>query len=120
MSRVPLILPQALVLSALAVLGACNDGTGPPAPSALAHVSGNNQTGLSGQPLSQPLVVKVAAASGAGVANVTVIWAVTEGGGSLAATSVVTDRQGQAAITWTLGPAAGANNNRVTASVTGL
>ncbi len=102
------------------MLGACTDETGPPLPSTIAEVSGNNQTGLARQPLGQSLVVKVGAATGAGVANVTVIWAVVEGGGSLSAASVATDPQGQAAVTWTLGPVAGSDNNRVTASVTGL
>ena len=110
----------ALVLGAVAWLGACQDGGGPDGPASIAEIAGNNQAGLAGEPLGQPLVVQVDDASGNGAANVTVIWAVAEGGGSLGAASVRTDPEGRAEVSWTLGPTAGANNNRVTASVTGL
>jgi len=98
MSRVSVMLRLVLVPGVLPVLGACSDQGPAPAPSTVAAVSGNNQTGLAGQPLSQPLVVQVAASSGDGVANVVVTWTVAEGGGSLSATTVATDREGQAVV----------------------
>lgn len=95
------------------------DGTGPgtPQPSAIAPVSGNNQAGPAGQPLTQPLVVRVTASTGAAVAGVSVAWAVTAGGGSVPSTST-TNAQGQASVTWTLGPPAGVQT--ASASVVGL
>ena len=45
----------------------------------------------------------------AAMANVSVAFAVTAGGGSVGAASVATNAQGQASTTWTLGATAGAN-----------
>ena len=116
--------PAALVLlAALLALTRCGgESTGPagPRPSAMAAVSGDGQTDTAGRTLPQPLVVKVTTSAGAGVSGIAVSWAVTAGGGSLSASSVTTDAQGQAAVTWTLGTVAGAGNNRVTATVAGL
>ncbi|MGH7614526.1 MAG: leishmanolysin-related zinc metalloendopeptidase [Gemmatimonadales bacterium] len=107
-------------IAAIALVPACQtaDRTGPaPAdPSAMALVSGNGQAGLAGQPLAQPLVVRVTTASGAGTAGVAVTWAVTAGGGTLSATSTITDEGGQASATWTLGEVVGANAAQATAS----
>ncbi len=108
----------AVVLMALA---ACGGGTTEPAPTAttLALVSGGGQTGPAGQALPQALVVKATTSAGAGVAGVSVTFAVTAGGGTLSAASVTTDAQGQATTTWTLGTAAGGAQT-VTATSGGL
>ncbi len=76
--------------------------TGPPVPAAIALVSGDNQSGTVGQPLGQPLVVRVAGQSLAQPQldfndprkGVTVTWTVTSGGGTLSSTSTATDEQG--------------------------
>ena len=90
------------------------------AASTLALVSGDNQTGTAWDVLAQPLVVVAQDQFNNAVSGVTVTWAVTGGGGSLSSSGVTTDAQGQATVTWTLGPAAGTDNNIATASVTGL
>src|SRR5574341_1526177 len=73
----------------------------------LVFVSGNNQTGTVNQALGAPLVVTARDAFGNAKSGVTVLWAVTAGGGSVSLASVPTDAQGQAAVTWTLGITAG-------------
>lgn len=86
------------------------------APPVLGIVSGSGQTGMAGTALSQPLVVEVRQ-NGAPVPGVGVIWAAGAGMGSLSAASPVTDAQGRAQVTWTLGATPGAQT--VSATVTG-
>lgn len=113
---------QALILAlALAAVASCSDsGTGPdgPTPAAINPVRGVTQTGTVGQELSEPLVVRVVDAKGAGVSGVTVGWTAQSGGGSLRASSVRTDAEGLASVVWTLGTTAGPA--RAVASVAGL
>ncbi len=78
-------------------------------PANLVLVSGNNQSGTTGQGLGNPFMVKVTDAGSNPVAGVTVTFAVTAGGGSLSATSAVTDSSGLALSTLTLGSTAGTN-----------
>jgi len=75
-------------------------------PTGMTLVSGGGQTGKVGAALSQPAVVRVIAADGLGVAGVTVNFAAPTGG-SVGASSVTTDAQGQASTTMTLGGALG-------------
>ncbi|MBK7905105.1 MAG: hypothetical protein IPJ78_00915 [Gemmatimonadetes bacterium] len=89
-----------------------------PRAQALQFVSGNNQSGTFNTPLSQPLVVRVNATDGQGMAGVAVNFAVTSGGGSVSSASVVTDASGLAQVTWTVGSGLGAQT--VTATATGL
>ena len=84
----------------------------------IAATSGNSQSGLVGAALPTALVATVKDASGYAVYGVTVTFAVTAGGGTLSATSVMTDASGNASTTLTLGTAAGANT--VTATAAGL
>jgi hypothetical protein len=72
--------------------------------------AGNGQVGLAGQPLAQPIVVHVLDQYGVSLANAIVTWAVTSGGGSVSAPTSQTDVDGNASITWTMGPAAGADS----------
>jgi hypothetical protein len=111
-----------LSIAAIAAAVGCSgkDGTAPPTASAIALVSGDHQTGAVRQALTQPLVVRVSDKNDAGVAGIAVSWAITAGGGSVTAASVMTDDQGQAAVTWMLGPSAGANNDSAQASAPGL
>jgi uncharacterized repeat protein (TIGR01451 family) len=83
-------------------------------PATLALVSGDNQTGTVGQPLSAPLVVKVTDANNSPVPNVSVTFSVLAGGGTVAQSPVSTNTQGLASTTLTLGQTPGADS--VTAS----
>jgi adhesin/invasin len=82
----------------------------------LALTGGDNQTGTVGTALATALTVKVSDSHGNGVTGVTVNWAVT-GGGSIPATSV-TNANGIASATRTLGATAGPQG--ATATVSGL
>lgn len=81
--------------------------TGPAAK--LVLVSGNGQTAPVGQALPVPLVVAVQDSLNNPVSGTTVNFAVTSGGGTLSASSAITGANGQASVTLTLGPNAGAN-----------
>jgi hypothetical protein len=83
----------------------------------IALVSGNNQTATVGTALS-PCVVAVKDTNGNPVAGFMVNFAIASGNGSLSAATVVTNAQGQAQSTLTLGKTAGANT--VTANAGGL
>jgi hypothetical protein len=78
-----------------------------PLPTAIAITGGNDQMGPVGTALPLPLGVTVTASDGLGVEAVEVVFAVQAGNGSLSATSVFTDAQGQASVTWTLGTTPG-------------
>lgn len=86
-----------------------------PVPSQIAKISGDAQTALQGVAFSQALRVRVLASDNLPVAGTLVTFAVTAGGGTLSATSVLTDTAGYAQVTWTAGSALGAAT--VTASV---
>lgn len=81
----------------------------------LAYVSGNEQTGIVGETLAQPIVVKVTDANGKAVYNKPVNFQVTFGGGSLSASTVATNEFGEAKVNWRLGQQAGLNTVRVSA-----
>jgi outer membrane autotransporter protein len=84
----------------------------------LAIVSGNNQRGLPGRPLPQPLVVAIAGQEGEAGAGRTVTWQVTAGAATLAAASTPSGANGQAQNTLTLGD--GSAPVVVTASLAGI
>ena len=84
----------------------------------LVRLSGNAQTGTVGKELDNPFVAEVQDQNGDALSGVTVTFAVTIGGGSISASSVTTDANGQASTTLTLGSAAG--SNRVVATATGV
>jgi len=99
---------------------ACGGDNGPShAPSQLAAISGNNQTGGAGQALPLPLQVRVSDRSGDAVSGVTVTFAVTAGGGNVQTSQATTNSQGVAATIWTVGTAAG-GTNAATATSNGL
>jgi hypothetical protein len=75
----------------------------PGPPAALTYVSGNNQTGVGGGTLQNPLVVKVTDQYANPIQGITVLFTVASGAGSLSASSVLTDASGQAQVTWRLG-----------------
>ncbi len=80
--------------------------------------SGSGQSGVVGTTLANPLVVKVAASDGVGVAGTTVSFAVASGGGSVGSSSAVSDANGLAQTTFKLGTSTGAQS--VTASAASL
>jgi hypothetical protein len=93
----------------LAVLG-CGDATPPVLPGDLnlEVTGGGEQTGLVGQELPNPIVVKVTGPDGP-APGVLINFVVTAGGGHVFAGSALTNTAGEARERWTLGPAAGDN-----------
>jgi len=85
-------------------------------PTALIKVSGDLQSGTTGQALGAPLVVQVNDGNGHPVAGITVAFATSSG--SVSPTSVATPTNGQAQTNWTLGSSAG--QQTATASSAGL
>jgi hypothetical protein len=91
------------------VMAPASGGQPAGSPAVLSLVSGNAQTGATGQALATPFTVAVTDANGNPVSGVTVTFAVTAGGGSLSAASVSTSSSGLASTTLTLGANAGTN-----------
>ncbi len=98
------------VLLTVALLGCGGDDNGgtPPATTSIAKASasGDGQTGVVGQALTDPIQV-VVTEGGAPAAGVTVAWSSSVPDAALAATST-TDASGVASNSWTLGTVAGA------------
>ena len=90
----------------------------PPVPTVLSIVSGDNQEGMIGEALANSFVIEVRNQNGDPIEGVSVTFAVTAGGGSLSATSAMTDVNGRAESTLTLGSDAG--TYRVEVSVEGI
>ena len=90
----------------------------PPIATTLSVISGDNQTGLTGEALTDPFVVEVRDQYGDLMEGVSVTFAVSAGGGSLSDTTVDTDANGLAQSTLTLGSDPGTNT--VTVSVEGI
>ncbi|MBA3891968.1 MAG: Ig-like domain-containing protein, partial [Gemmatimonadaceae bacterium] len=86
-------------------------------PASVAAISGGGQTGTAGRSLATPLVVEVTAADGLPAAGTTVAFAAT-GAGSISPSSAVTDANGRASASITLGAQLGEQG--FTATVTGL
>lgn len=81
------------------------------------YVSGNNQNGIIGQALEEPLKVVVLDNQGNPALDKQVIFTVTNGGGSVAE-NIVNQETGEVATIWTLGSQVG--NQSVTATVEGV
>ncbi len=88
--------------------GGGNNKPGPPA--AVAVVSGAGQQVPAGQPAPAPLVVKVTDAQGRAVPSAAVAFTVAAGSGSVSAASATTGADGQAQVSWTVGPSAGTHS----------
>ena len=73
----------------------------PDQPAAVIMAGGDEQTAPAGQPLAQPLVVKVVDQYGNPIVGVTVSWSTSEG--TISAASTMTDATGEASIQLTLG-----------------
>ena len=88
---------------------ASNAFTVSPVASSLSLFAGDGQTAAIRSTLSQ-IAVKVADANGEGVAGVTVTFAVASGGGSIVVDNGITDANGLARVTWTLGNTIGSQS----------
>src|SRR5579883_2519405 len=84
------------------------------APASLAKSAGDAQTGPEGTKLPTALTVLVKDASGTPVPGQTVMFSVVTGGGSLSASSGLTDATGQAGVSLTLGMTTGAQTVKAT------
>ncbi len=80
--------------------------------------SGNGQNGGAGQPLPQPLAVRATDALGSPIMGLTVLFTVSQGGGSVQPGSASTGLDGRASTVFTLGPSAG-TGHQVTATLSG-
>jgi hypothetical protein len=78
-----------------------------PPPVTLSIVAGNGQSANVRHLLSNPLTIVANTPDGGVVPGVSVDWTVTSGGGTVSASSVITDAQGRASVVWTLGGVAG-------------
>ena len=63
-------------------------------PTAITIVSGDSQYSLHGTPVPDPLVVSVTTADGAAIRGTAVNFQVTQGGGTISASSMLTDPNG--------------------------
>jgi Big-like domain-containing protein len=88
-------------------LSGCTLNTDVSAPGGLINVSGDNQTAAPNTPLPTPLTVMVVTQFGARITNATVNWTIDAGGGTLSASSVLTDESGMATVNYTTGPTVG-------------
>jgi hypothetical protein len=108
-ARVPVPAGRAPVQTTFTATAVSSDANG------IALVSGDNQTGMVGTKLAQPLVVQVTDGFGNPISGVTVGWSVT-GGGSVSAPLTDTDVNGQASVERTLGLTAGTQTTLASAS----
>ena len=84
-------------------------------PTVLSIISGDSQSGATGDTLTNPFVVEVRYGSDIPLAGLTVTFTVLTGGGTLSATTGTTDANGQAESTLTLGGDPGSNTVEVSA-----
>ena len=75
----------------------------------MVHVSGDEQEGPAGAALAEPFVVEVRDQNNNPLEGAEVTFAVTDGGGTLSATTATTDAEGRAVTTLTLGSEPGGN-----------
>jgi alpha-tubulin suppressor-like RCC1 family protein len=111
MNRCSLVVISALTL----MLGGCRCGTEVATPAAIAIEAGADQAGPVGTALPAAVTVRVTSSSGAAVAAVAVTFSASAGG-SVGTASAVTDADGRATTTWTLGPTAGPQHLTATAA----
>jgi len=95
--------------------GGGGGGANTPAAVTRANDNTNGQSATVGTAVANAPAVRVTNSAGAALANVTVTFAVTAGGGTLGATTATTNAQGIASAgSWTLGGTPGANTVRAT------
>ena len=89
-----------------------------PVPGAASVVSGAAQRADAGAPLPQPIVIQVLSRGGRPIAGVPVRFATEAGGGTTTAQSDLTDSQGKARASWSLGNVPG--RQRLSVTVPGM
>lgn len=119
MALVKLALATVVGAVTLAACGSANDGYDPSVPTTLELVGGNNQTGDAGTTLAELLTIKTTNLNGDPVSGVTVEWFVLTGAGTLSAASSVTDVNGLAQVSWTLGDRVGGQTAQAVAELSG-
>jgi len=93
-----------IVLAALVIAGCTNDATQPTTLAvSFSVVSGDGQSGVAGQPLPNPIVIKATDSKGRPQKNLQVNFVITSGGGTANPASARTDQNGLAQTSWTLG-----------------
>jgi hypothetical protein len=102
---------RAILVAAVALAG-CGDllqepDTGIATMITLTRVSGHDQEGSPGQPLPQPLRVRLSHLQGGATGRLAVEWVVVSGSGRVEPRYSFTDAEGIAEATWILGPEAG-------------
>jgi Big-like domain-containing protein len=99
----------ALALGAMGMaLAACHSSTtAPRTASTITVLSGAAQTGTVGAALAAPVVLQVKDQSGNSLPGVSVTVTAGTGSGSVSATQMTTDGNGQVSVNWTLGTVAG-------------
>jgi hypothetical protein len=107
----------AAVCAATLGLTACHDDstTAPRTASTVTVLSGGAQTGTVGAALSAPVVLQVKDQSGNALSGVSVTLTPAGGAGSVSASTLTTDANGQVSVTWTLGTVAGTDTLAVQA-----
>ena len=93
-------------IALLSTLGGCIF-TSPDIPAYLANTSGSLQTVAPNAQAPQPLTVTVKDQDGNKLENVTVVWSIKVGAGSLSATETTTDGDGKASVMYTAGASTG-------------
>lgn len=89
-----------------------------PATTLLETVAGDTQQAYPGDPLTDPVTVRVTSLiDGTAVQDAVVHWSVASGAGTVSAESSVTDANGEASTTWTLGSEEGEQTLEATATV---
>lgn len=119
MAFVKLALATAVGVVTLAACGSANDGYDPSVPTTVEMVGGNNQSGDAGTTLPDLLTIKTTNFVGDPVSGVTVEWFVLNNSGTLSATSSVTDVNGLAQVSWTLGDRVGGQAVQAVAELSG-
>lgn len=112
MSCARCFLTVGILVVATALAMACGGGDlllpGDGQPATVAILQGNNQNTRVGEPLPEPIVVRVNDAAGRPVAQARVVFTATSGSGaSISPSAVTTDNDGRAGAEWSLGSAAG-------------
>lgn len=102
-SRLRKVLTAALSLSLVSACSGGGEPTEPTDPTGLTIVDGNSQLGTAGEPLEEPLVVRLTTDDGEPIEGVAVAWSVITGGGTIDPETSRTDADGEAETEWTLG-----------------
>ena len=111
-----MVIALAPVFAAMIIASCGNENTTGPIIATLVLASGSGQTAPAGSTLPLPLTVRAVDQANQPIPNVTVIWEVTAGGGSVSPAQSITGSDGLASTTLRLGSAAGSNTVSATFS----